>query len=878
MTDLTRPSRIFLFLSLTLFAFVGVNRWGWGQDSPRLAAIQASSKSNLKILGLAVMQYTQDYDEKLPPLKSPTKAEEVLYPYARTRSIFRHPTTKERYVWNITLSGENIGQYVGDIMADETQSKAAQIPLVFEMRPAPNGKRNVAFLDGHVTELTEAQWRQAKTRWKVRTSVPMSSKPWKLPTFVMPGTSANAKAQKKPATLQEILLYAAQNSDSNTALHNAILRKMVPISEAILGYAEATGKFPPLTDGASLDRTLHVSDNPLDYFDPLSGCFFEPNPRFSGLMQSKAQNFSPDTVLLYDPTPLPDGSHAVVLLNKAEVFIPQDKWEKVRIASGLPATSGTVSSESSLEPRQPVQTDGLLMLLDQATLNARMASSQSGLKQLGLAMLQWNEDNDEKLPDTRDFKKWSSQLKTYLIFDVGIVPHSEPTSIFTDPVSKTAFRANPKIANSSLGSITDSAAAISFFSPRPAGLPLRRNVAFVDGHVKGVFEAVFEAKARNQNIPEALWKLEPAPLVVNQKPDMLSSDQWAAVVGVREQLAKGDVTAALRGAEPVLTAPATISDAKMRSGARLAANLVAHSLAVAMEKAVLRGDDREAIRISERLLKGSDSPFVKDNDGFHFFYAVALSRIGQSARAEQVLKTELRRFAAAQKTADVKQRDFNQLLELSYRQALVMMYLRNKQLAQATEQMRMVRALPILKLFQQSALDMAAEMSSLNRKGALVLSDDERRTFMDPLPITLGMIQEIQLPVAILDLSLAIQTGRTSDIKRLTQELAATGKLVELSTLSTGLASDIPAHNQTRLKNYRQILPVLNSLLDVARHGSATNQQTQSAATKMVDFLKIQPDDAGNGPKMINLLKEQTDDSGSASVLYWETLLLATHR
>lgn len=61
-------------------------------------ARRASCSSNLKQIGLAVLQYTQDYDEKMPPSmnkavdSSDTPWHTLMLPYTRTVSVFRCPS------------------------------------------------------------------------------------------------------------------------------------------------------------------------------------------------------------------------------------------------------------------------------------------------------------------------------------------------------------------------------------------------------------------------------------------------------------------------------------------------------------------------------------------------------------------------------------------------------------------------------------------------------------------------------------------------------------------------------------------------------------------------------------------------------------------
>lgn len=109
--------------------------------------------SDLKQLGLAFMQYTQDYDEKLPPMKTAAAAKKALYPYAKTDSIFEQPQTHTLFQPNTSLSGRSLASF----------NNPSSMVIYYETAPEDDGLRAVLFLDGHVKRLSGADWQQAKT-------------------------------------------------------------------------------------------------------------------------------------------------------------------------------------------------------------------------------------------------------------------------------------------------------------------------------------------------------------------------------------------------------------------------------------------------------------------------------------------------------------------------------------------------------------------------------------------------------------------------------------------------------------------------------------------------------------------------------------------
>lgn len=114
---------------------------------------QVATVSDMKQLGLALDQYIQDYDEKLPPMKTAAIAKKVLYPYAKTDSVFEQPQTHTLFQPNTSLSGRSLASF----------DTPASMVIYYEDAPEADGLRAVLFLDGHVRRLADADWQRVKT-------------------------------------------------------------------------------------------------------------------------------------------------------------------------------------------------------------------------------------------------------------------------------------------------------------------------------------------------------------------------------------------------------------------------------------------------------------------------------------------------------------------------------------------------------------------------------------------------------------------------------------------------------------------------------------------------------------------------------------------
>ncbi len=118
----------------------------------RQAAQNSSSSSNMKQVMFAILQYTQDYDEKDPPMQSMYVLKKAILPYVRNEEIFRQPSTKTFYVPNAALSKKPLAK-----IAEPSRTAA-----IYEAQPDSNGIRAVAFADGHVKRITPAEWTKIK--------------------------------------------------------------------------------------------------------------------------------------------------------------------------------------------------------------------------------------------------------------------------------------------------------------------------------------------------------------------------------------------------------------------------------------------------------------------------------------------------------------------------------------------------------------------------------------------------------------------------------------------------------------------------------------------------------------------------------------------
>ncbi len=110
------------------------------------------SMTNLKQLGIALIQYAQEYDEIYPPMQNMYQLKKVMQPYIKDDKVFVQPSNKKFYVPNVALSKMSMARL----------HYAEKFAAIYEVEVGSDGKRAVAFADGHVKRVTPIEWTKIK--------------------------------------------------------------------------------------------------------------------------------------------------------------------------------------------------------------------------------------------------------------------------------------------------------------------------------------------------------------------------------------------------------------------------------------------------------------------------------------------------------------------------------------------------------------------------------------------------------------------------------------------------------------------------------------------------------------------------------------------
>jgi prepilin-type processing-associated H-X9-DG protein len=112
---------------------------------------EPSQMGNLKNVALAIQMFMADYDTT-PPMKTPEAFRGALDEYVKNQDVFKDPETGEYYAINTSISDKSMSEI----------TDPGKIVAVYEAQPGDDGKRGVAFLDGHVQRVSDDEWKRLR--------------------------------------------------------------------------------------------------------------------------------------------------------------------------------------------------------------------------------------------------------------------------------------------------------------------------------------------------------------------------------------------------------------------------------------------------------------------------------------------------------------------------------------------------------------------------------------------------------------------------------------------------------------------------------------------------------------------------------------------
>jgi hypothetical protein len=127
------------------------------------------SHARLARLATAMMMYSQDYDEVLPPMHDAAEVKQHLVAYLQGNDqVFVQPETNEAFQPNPALSGKRrmtmtLRPPEGPAVTRRSEiAWPGQTVAMYEARPATDDTRGVLLIDGRIARVPEAAWPQLR--------------------------------------------------------------------------------------------------------------------------------------------------------------------------------------------------------------------------------------------------------------------------------------------------------------------------------------------------------------------------------------------------------------------------------------------------------------------------------------------------------------------------------------------------------------------------------------------------------------------------------------------------------------------------------------------------------------------------------------------
>ena len=118
-------------------------------DPVEVYSAQSRTSSNMKQVALSIMIYSQDYDDLFPATASTADAQEVTYPYLKNVELWKtYNPAGGRVLFNNKIAGASTNAI----------PLPAETVMLYEEKVWADGRRAVAFTDGHVKFIPDSEF------------------------------------------------------------------------------------------------------------------------------------------------------------------------------------------------------------------------------------------------------------------------------------------------------------------------------------------------------------------------------------------------------------------------------------------------------------------------------------------------------------------------------------------------------------------------------------------------------------------------------------------------------------------------------------------------------------------------------------------------
>lgn len=123
------------------------------------ASAQTMGLNNAKQLALGMIMYITDYDDVYPKVNSTGEVQKLIWPYLKNDEVFKTNNSRgSTFRFNMRLSGKSM----------DSIEIPSETPLFFESNSWSDGRRIVAYVDGHVKFVSEQEFQAMVRRFQIK--------------------------------------------------------------------------------------------------------------------------------------------------------------------------------------------------------------------------------------------------------------------------------------------------------------------------------------------------------------------------------------------------------------------------------------------------------------------------------------------------------------------------------------------------------------------------------------------------------------------------------------------------------------------------------------------------------------------------------------
>lgn len=282
------------------------------------------SASGIKQLCLALLAYSQDYDELLPTASSAVEAGKQMEAYLHGQP-FVDPISDAPYGWNVKIAGGS-------------SRNAADKVAFWDPVPGLDNQRTIGFVSGSVVRWPEDRFAEYMKKNHIPYATVTARSPVRLRIASLMARAGNALRLGDPPravafgtqamALAKTVSVALPSSRPSSPRQDPAEKRLKSVGFAVMMYLQDYDEMlPPAQSAAQLgDYVMPYLKKRDGMVEPTTGLSYGWNVKLAGRSMA---SFDQDLPGIYEPAPGADSTRRVFTIPKGEVvYLPESEFQK----------------------------------------------------------------------------------------------------------------------------------------------------------------------------------------------------------------------------------------------------------------------------------------------------------------------------------------------------------------------------------------------------------------------------------------------------------------------------------------------------------------------------------------------------------------------